>query len=471
MKAQGPVKLLEFKSEDWLKGMSRQTTAAVGGVFKTATAYDPFEQPGVCLPCTSPTAVSGASNSVLFLTPFVASGVPYLFGHANAKLYKINALTAASTDETASINVAAGSIGGATVWRDRYIYSPGTTVRSVTLALASDTEILTGLTSSVPHVMTTGADKNCYITNGSDIAKLILESGTTGNSTNVFSLETGQVAKDLTSDGRYLVIVSDNNAASATTVRSKCLITFWDMARGTADAIHSVEDSFLLGVRLINGVLYVIGYDNIYICTAGSPPQVVYSFLDAASVTGRPPGPAAIAVRRGCLLWAQSDGSLIYALGNPLDPTKPVLYTPYTNSTGNGQTLAVTGTKVWSSTSTPAVNLLTGSTRTTASLVTVPLDFGANYELNYCKVVTKGILASGESLDVQITTKAGNGVLTTSATKNFSSDPNKQTFIFYPSAATVSSFEELDSIQLTVGKQPWLRFELWATPILNEYTS
>jgi hypothetical protein len=117
--------------------------------------------------------------------------------------------------------------------------------------------------------------------------------------------------------------------------------------------------------------------------------------------------------------------------------------------------------------------LNTGSTRSSAVLSISPIDFGKRYRFSHAKVVFNDGLASGESCIVGVNSQDGNGIVSNSETKTFSTDPGKHTVLFFKNPAgnsnDVEDFEEFSSISITAGKRPIKRFEVWAEPLQNEY--
>lgn len=470
------VKIFEIKGSDWMRGFARQTSSMLGGIFRSVNNFDPFETNGFFQPGYAPNALSlgGSASTPSFMTPFSTGGLGYIYAHGATKLYKIRTSDNAITDETS--NVTTGAAFGAGIWRNKYVYALSTEVRKIELGAGTDTQLLSGLTASIPHVMCTGADLglNQYVTNGNLIAKLILETGTAGNSLNAFTLETGQIARDLCNDGRYLVIISDNNSSGSTEIKSKCTISFWDMVKSSADQIYTVDDTSLIGAKIIDGVTYIIGYDNIWACTVGSAPQIVYSFTGNATITYRPSSASMLSVRNGILYWAGSNGQ-IYGYGNPFDKTKKIFFSPYTCS-GTPTAICATTTKFYASNSNPGIDELqigTG-TRTTSDFVLAPIDFGQRFQYAYTKVVLKSPIASAEFFELRgINNWDGNGVITTSDVRNFSTHPGQSTMLFYRTPINtvndVDDFEQMSLITIEVGKKAVVRLAIYATPLEDQY--
>lgn len=472
-----PVKIFEIKGEDWTSGLSRQTSSTLGGLFTSATNFDPFETNGFWQPSFAPQALSGVTASTTqFMTPFSVGGLGYIYAHASTKLYKIKVLDNSVTDETSNITI--GSVSGAAIWRNKYLYALDTQVRKIELGADTDTQLLTGLTSGVPHIMCTGADLglNEYVTNGSVIGKLVLETGTSGNTTSAFALETGMIARDLGNDGRYLVIISDNNSSGSVDIKSKCVVTFWDMVKSTADVIWEIKDTNLIGLKIVDGIVHVFGYNGIWACSAGTPPQIIYPYIGNSTITGHPSSAAAITEKNGVIYWGTNNSThLVYAYGNPLDHNKKIFFTPYT-VTGNTTAMVATTTKFFAGHDIPGIDELAVGTgvRTLSNIITAPIDFGQRFQFAYAKVVMKDLIRSGESFElIGINNFDGNGLVTSADVRSFSLSQDQSTLIFSRTPANipndVADFEQLSGIRLATFKKAVLRFSIYANPLEDQY--
>lgn len=468
-------RLVKIGYNEWMRGLSRQTTSIIGGLFRQASNFDPFEKSGIMQPSFTPVAATGLTLTANRLTPFSIGGVGYLYAHGTTKLYQINTNTQAGTDVTG--NITAGAVKGAGVWRGRYLYVLDTEVRSIVLNAGTDASVLAGLTSGVPHEITTGPDLNQYVTNGINIARLILESGTTGNTTSSnIVLEVGQYAKDLASDGRNLVIVSDDNLAQSQIGKGKCVVTYWDCAKTTAEAIYELEgEAYVIAVKVIGDTTLILGYNGIYIGSVNSKPKLLFPFIGNSTVTNRPNSPSQVMVKQGVLHWLESGGTNVFAYGNPLDDSKKIIYNPYTGTgSGNGLALCNSGFKIWAALDTPGIYVLnSGSTRGSADIYVSPMDFESRYKFGFIKVVLNGLLSSGESITCQVISRDATGIIINTTIKNFTTDANRQVLIFDINPAgggsDVNEFEELYWIYIGANKRAIKRVELWAKTMENQY--
>ncbi len=48
------IKIQEVKGSDWAKGQSAQPNLPIGGLFRSMSNFDPFEQTGVFIPSLNP---------------------------------------------------------------------------------------------------------------------------------------------------------------------------------------------------------------------------------------------------------------------------------------------------------------------------------------------------------------------------------------------------------------------------------
>src|SRR5207249_3506376 len=102
---------------------------------------------------------------------------------------KFSSGLSAVTDISSSIETGSNTARGAIMWKGKFIYLKNLRARSWNLNV-TDTDILTGLTTGVPHDPCIGADGNLYIPNGNEVAKCIINTGTTGNlASGVFTLD------------------------------------------------------------------------------------------------------------------------------------------------------------------------------------------------------------------------------------------------------------------------------------------
>jgi hypothetical protein len=474
-----PVKLLEIKGVDWMKGISLQSTLQVGGIFKTASYFDPFSAMGMMQPTISPTAVSSIVGTAKFITPVVVSGVTYLYCHGDSYLERvIDGSPYTRADVTAQIT--AGTVKGATIWKGKYIYNLASETRAnaVPVASGSDIQILNGTnnTNAPYRPFCVGADGNLYFGDYGAVGRITSATGTSGNSLSGVSLEDYFQVRDLINDGRYLVILADNNggngAGSVVNGRFRCQVLFWDMVKGTFDQIWEFEDAYLIGGKILDGVIYVYGNDNLYACNIATYPKVLYNFRTGngissnATITSKPASPAAITKGRGSIYWGDSAGQKVYAYGSLIPGHPKIFYQPYTASQGNITALSFNGTTLYTATDTPALYHNAGTTRNSSVISISNITLPEPCSFSFVKVVLQTKMVSGDSLTFQLNSANDNGAISNPQTYTYSSSNPKQTFIFDRTAGSandVEYFEEISSFTLT-SNATVERIEIWGVP-------
>lgn len=482
-----PVKIFELKMADWMKGLSLQTSVAIAGLFSSATNIDPFEIAGMMQSSLASTVASDLSitNTPTVVTSLSMSASPKILAHSATKLYQIlDGSPYTTTDKTASITIT-GGVRGAVVWKNRYVYSLSNQIRSTALDLSGDVQILNGSNSDgVWHPLCVGADGNLYEGDSRGIHKCILETGTAGNALNAFALETGMYVKDLLNDGRYLVIIADNNPTGDynTTGGStppvpvagkyRCQVLFWDMIKSTADQIFEFSDSYLVGAKILDGGIYVFGGDNLYITNISTFPRAIFSFRDPSTITEKPQTPYQIVQAKNSIYWCGQSNGAIYAYGSLFPGQKKIFFQPF-NSTYAPSAITYNGSKFYTGTS-GTDNFLqvsdTGSTRNGGTLTTAPIILSQPFKFAYIKTLMREPLASGNSVDCHMSSNNGNKEISASNSKNFSTVGPKQMIIFERKPSNNSSdpaiFEDFKLTVTTSGTtaKAVAKVEVWGIP-------
>ena len=466
-------RILQLKDTDWMRGISLQASSLLGGIFSQASNFDPFEVLGMAQPSLAGNAATGdALNTIAFLTPISTGGTSYLYGHATSKLFQITSGNVVTDITTASGVITTSAPQGAIFWRGKYIYALTGSIYAHTIGTATNTLLLSGLTTTVPHIFTSGPDGNLYFTNGASIGKIVLDTGTTGNTATAFTdNDSATIYKDILNDGRYICVIGDTNIGTSNG-KFRCIVGFWDTIRGNYEQLYDanyIDDSYLIACKIINGAVYVIGKEGLYVCSVGTPPQLIADLTGNANIgsTSLPNGAALVTKRKGTLVWGASASGSIYGFGTPIPGGTKIFFQPYTAALGNITAVAYLGSILFAATSNPGLYAFTGSTRNNSIIKLSNLTFDQSYKFEYAKAVLRDEIASGQSIALQIHSKNGAKVVTDTDTFNFTTSPGKSTIIFYrkpTGTSDVDSFDELSSITLTVGKIPLERFEIWATP-------
>lgn len=473
-----PVKIFELKGEDFTKGLSYSTSFPIGGLYSSASNFDPFEDYGYYKPSLDAVVTDSSKTfTPTVLTSVNISGTAYIYCHTPTKLFKVlDGTPWTTTDVTSEISVT-NPVVGAGIFKGKYIYIIGLTsqvfANTIPVASGSEVEILsTARTSEHYRPMCIAPDKNLYIADGDSIDQITSVAGTSGNTVNYYSLESGFVARDLVNDGHYLVVIADNNtshkvSSNGVSGNYRCQVLFYDVnnGRSTADYIYEFTDSYVTSVKYLDGAVYIFGKDNLWVCNSQTAPKAIFSFKGNSSITEPPERPFQVTIKGNSIHWV-ADNNNTYAYGAMVAGQKKVFYSPYYTAsnqsciTNNGtnfyigndganQMLQVTGT---------------GSTRSLATLATARQFLAQPYKFAFAKVVMKAKLTSGGSVYLGMTTSDGN--ITYATTKVYSTIGAKQSIIFSLENDTTASVKEFNDFVLTAGSnQAIARVEVWATPI------
>lgn len=459
-----PESILKLVGDKWASGYALQTTTTVGGLFKTATNFDPFEMMHYMRPSLASTQYGAGTITT---TPQVCtvvneSGTPFVYVHTASKLYKVNALSGSTTDITTSSGITTGSIRGALVWRGKYIYFTDSTAIGLTIGTSTNTT-LQGSLNTANHVPCIGTDGNLYFTNGNTIGKLTSATGTSGNSANVFQLEGGgtytagstMTFRDLLNDGRYLVMIADRNPGSAAGT-FRCLIGYWNLSITQANFEQAYdesvfEDNTLYGMEYHDGGVYVFGAQNLWVCNIATTPKLVFSFVGNSTYTSPPSSPFLITKFKGVILWGNPASGAVYGYGNPIPNGKKILFQPYTAAGGNCTALCNSNSLLFTGTDTPAFYVHnTGSTRNTATIITSNNVLNQPHSYRYTKVILRDVLSSGQSVSVKLLGTNDTAVISDTSTVAYDANNPIQTLTFLPTSSGVgtdtSVFTEISSL-------------------------
>jgi hypothetical protein len=492
-----PQKIIEIKGSDWLHGTSSKVSYPWGGLYQELLGCDIFDDPGIAKPSLAATQVtSGISTTPKILSSWNdGSGNGFIYAHSDSKLYKITKDSPYTvTDVTAQITTRTNGILGAIMWQGMYVYIPasaGTTdIRANSLPVASGSDIALKTSflqsSSLDTIpMCIGADKNLYVGNSGRVDQITNSAGTSGN-TVTFSIDTNWVVRDMCNDGRYLVIIADNNAqASANRVVGdyKCRIYFWDMVNTTADVIYEIHgDSYMIAGRVVDGAVYLFGYNGFYVCNSATPPSLIRSFLGSTTTfPARPMNSYQVTEGRGSVYWIDGGSTValqgtIYAYGNPIAGQPKAFYQPYSNggpSAGKQICLSMVGEQFWNAESgTPSI-YVNNSALTYSQLGFKSLDYQLPqpYKFEYAKVVLAQPLSSGQTVTFHAETDKGNTPVSTSDTKTFNSAAPHRELVFTRkmTAGAKSSFESLNVSIETTGGVSISRISIYGTALDDNY--
>ncbi len=470
-------KILEIKNADWIKGISAQPNLPVGGLFQVLQGVDPFEQQGVALPALTPAIISPDTTPIALTNWNDNSGNAYVYAHTATKLYRILKDSPYTiVDVTAQITV--NTVNNALLFDGGYLYA-GTTLRFNTLPVASgsDVQIAAGFNGAMDYnAICIGADKNAYVAQNSYIGKVAFTSH--GWTATIFSVDNNFNVRDMVNDGRYLVIIADNNAdllANRKVGNYRCRVYFWDMVKGTADIIYDIKDSYLIAARVLDEGIYIFGYKGLYVCNSASLPKMVRPMVGTSALTlAKPNSPAQLTVQNGSIYWIDGTTAVnqkheVNAYGNPTAGQKKIFYKPYLDTGANQlQTvIATVGDQFWVGGDTPAIYVHNiGSTRGTAIIETLDTNMSSPFTFEYTKVVLSAPLTTGQSISHAITSQNGSINISAFETKSYNATKPKQSFVFkrIASGTMINQFENLRATITAVGCVVQ-RISIYATPV------
>lgn len=475
-----PIKILEVGGEAWMSGISLQPYLNIGGLFREATNFDPFEQIGIYKTSlvgrewgASTVAVAG-----LFNVEANISNTPYFYNFGNDTVYRVKVTGSVSNVQNMSAHITGmTNMRGAGAYKNKILYASNDTLkaRPTDISTGSEVTLLSNL-ETANHIMKDGADQYFYMTNKNHLAKITNVDGTTGNDAQYYTFEDDIVLRDLESDGKYLVIAGDNNGSTDLTFRmvSKCFVAFWNMKSQDFSQYWEFKDSNVIAIQKIENDILVFGRNNIYICNVDSPPQVLMSLMGNSNivqpVSGNNTG-AVTSAGDGVVMWGGTD--TVYAYGRVHPSLKRIFYKPYSLTTNNVSSLFHTGSFLFATTdgTFQILDFAQGSTRQTSTVSIAGIDFKTKYKLSFVKVILNEALESGESVDVLIKTENDTRTILSSNEWQYASDGTNSSHMFYPKQSSSSSsviaglFEDVTKIQIINKKAAIRRVEVWAEPV------
>ena len=469
-----PVKLIELSGESWMGGISLQPTLPVGGIFKTANNFDPFNKIGVFQPSTRATQQGSSTVTAggYFNIGFEESGLSYFYSFGNnTKVYKVSTFSPFGDVDDVSAQISDITvIRGATKFKDRAIYASNTSIKANTIPLAIGSQVgLLSVTSGGVHIMKVAPDRNLYATNINSVARITSVSGTSGNSAAYLTFESDVVLRDLESDGEYLVIAGDTNelVPAGTNTNTRCFVAFWNMKSQDLTRIWEFEDFTIYGIKFTGEEIVVFGRDNIYTCSVNSSIRPLMPMRGNTNLTFAVMYAGGIVRRSGSVLFGM--GSNVYAYGRPSHDLKKIFYHPYSIDSGGIISLFSDGNSVFAMTDDNKLWDFSSGADVTSSILTLcDVDFKSKYEFAYAKVNLTAKLASGDSVLLQILTGDGDIILTEQEF-TFATHGAVSTHIFPPkttAGAGALIFEDATSFRLTSTNGARVRrVEIWGYPV------
>jgi hypothetical protein len=470
-------KILEIRGEDWMKGLSYNTTLPYGGLFQSATNFDPFRGTGIMIPSFTPLRVGDAqvTKVIQYQTTVEISGSRFLFSWAGndssvaPALYKTLILNGVTTDESSSITATNSSARGLATTGGFLVYARDTEIRSCLLDLSTNVQILTTDVTSAEHPFTTGWDGNLYFPNGNYVGKINVTTGlaaTTGNDARAFALEANMTVRHLVNDGRYLVIMADTGVATPNSqTTNNCMVGFWDLTSGSLAQRFDFFDGGLVGGAFMDGAIYVLGVQFMYVTNVGMFPKAIQNFSNTRSslYLGSANRASTIFKQGNSIYWGSS--SSIFAYGSLVAGAKKVFYNPYVfNATVSSFIFAgalpcgaTTGSQLFEIGIAPATNA-------TVSILTANIPLPMPYKFDWAKITSRLTLASGDTMSFTLGSQSNTSVVTGTSTFSFAADGAKQTKIFKTSGNSTSLSSFFEELVMTITSNFSIeKIEVWGT--------
>lgn len=469
-----PVKILEVKAEDWEKGLSSDQETFTNGIFKVFSNIYPFFRKGSLFPIEIATELGSGtistSNAIRQIMPVYTGGLPQFYvWEDNSKVYLTDG--ASVTDASAAITTVTSTHREAVIWKSKIIRAVNGTAYSNAIPLSSDTVALTGLTTG-PHPGCIGADRNLYLGNGNNVAKITDPTTPGSNSTSVAaSLETGYTVRQLINDGRYLVWLADDAGTNLSTsqIKNSCIVAYWDMAKSTFDQVFEFKDSYIASAEIVGDVIKIFTPSGIYITNVATRPKLVWTFGSSKSVGAddRPTDSHCSTVyRQNFLLWGSgktTGNSPVFAYGNEAVGKPDRLFQHFTATSNSITALGTDNNNVLLGMSVSGTSKLyilnSGSgTRETATANVAGISLPRPYKYAYTKVVLRSPIASGSTVTLKLlnspsTSSTGAKTIKASEAKTNSTDSGAKVLFFDHTSANdgtdVISFDEISDIELT----------------------
>lgn len=451
-----------------MKGISVQAGLPIGGIFQSATEFDPFSLAGYFRGSISPTTVDNTTLSTLINA--MASGAIGSVGYivavgnrsgAGAKcVYLINTSDNSVSDQQANVDSSL-LLNGAAIYQGYFIYADGNdaVIKSAVFGnpLSSDTAIEVPSNMQVayqPVVFFIGSDGYLYylrgVSNGQVGRIAVGGSNHANNIESALIVQSDLTPKDGCHDGRYTIVIADSNPARATGINADCKVFFWDTASSTWNLSYTIPDQYLISCRFVNGVVRIIGYSGIWECAIGMTPRLVRPLTSVLL----PTNPYMVTVNKDIMYWAAA-GATQHVLGyGNLFGGKPILFTPYDSSSSSdlNKALVASGDYFYAATDAPKVVAHNyGATRANPTVQTIDKHLPQPYQLSHVKVTFKSPLSSGQGALVGLADANGT-TISEQVTKSFSTVGAKRSLIFKRKSSAGAQVT-FDNFTLTVAPQ------------------
>lgn len=514
-----PVKILEISGQSWCKGIAIQPYIPVGGLFQTATNFDPFQRIGRHFPTEGVVVIGNGVvlNSVEFFAPAIqpatntVAAIGLIYGFANnSKVYRITQSTTPTVADVSNEISDIKSIRGAVTWRNRIIYASATRVvsGSIPLSLSAATTLLTGLMQTtaiaggpVDHILKEGPDGNLYVTNGNKLARITNALGSAGNDAAYRIAVAGTTYRDLDNDGKYLVMLRDENPTASTYAGNlnslfKSQVRFWNCKSTDDSRIWEFRDRLTKGIEVLEDDVVIVGTNNIYSCSIDSAIKPIMPLLPETeanlSITGAAAFDAPSTTRSiikggdGIILFGGGTGVLagarIMAYGRPYPGLDKVFYQPYTFDIATKAIAGLywDGRYLYGGNQGSKLYVRKGGAGLTSTMVLAGVDFKNPYEFSFARVVLDTPMSSGQAIKMRITTANNNRTVMNIQSFNFASSGTTVVNLFYPnpigtskagSIPDIPMFEDLSDITISNNGATISKVEIWGRPQRADQTT
>ncbi|MFP5260992.1 MAG: hypothetical protein ACLGJB_03700 [Blastocatellia bacterium] len=462
-----------------MKGLSLQSQFPIGGLFQSAANYDPFEEAGVLRASLDPTTLTAPADAPTVITNVNISNVANILVHTPTKLYEyLRNSPYTRSDVTASIDIdPTALVGGAIMWKGRYIYAHPEKVWSWNLGASNVAVLNAGNLNLNIRKFCIAGDGNLYSANYGGVDKYILESGTTGNVANQFAIDTGFTVRDLMWDGNYLVILADNNAintASRVSGSYSCKVYFWDLSTTVSvpnQTWNIPGESYLIGGVYQDGAVHVFGANGLYVCNFSTPPKTLIDKRTSA-INKWPTNPYQITQSPHAIYWCngETSGTGIYGYGSFPGQKNKIFYQPYLSpisATYAHSAIAYSDGAIVTGSNEPKLYLHNvGSTRGSLTVVNAPVVLDQPYTFSHIKVSLKKALTTGQGVTVRALNMNGDVISDTDTQSYAAAKPRKNLLFRYKAGTNTNpKFEDISLSVTPLAGAEITRVSLYATPL------
>ena len=420
-------KIFELTSRDFLSGVSQVSHGSRGGLFFEAKGVAPFISPrrtsndfGLLQTFVAPvdmTAEVVIDEIQSWAVEATAASTGYLYCYGNdGNFYVVVLASNAITNERAGASKVSNPASGLIIYKEKLYYAQLTQIGQVTEGTPpfdtgstwdDDYSGTTGggsaLTSFFYHPMHLFSGR-VFIGNSEKIDKI---SGSTPDYTSgALTLESDFKVMCLEDDGFFLVAGITQNLGD-TSIMATTKIVFWNTFSSLVSREWEISEPNIIALKKMGGWLYAITSGGVYRFSYSSPPQKIMDGTQSVPSFGRYAG---VDVLEGNILVMGGTSNLV-TYGSLMPGYAPAIFTPFAGMTGNPNALIATAKRgeIYYATSSNKLyrqSMVTGgATSLNATTNFIPLR--KKYLVQEIKIILGTDLASGDSLNVDVSADAG----------------------------------------------------------------